>query len=126
MTVTVCGVFQSLLVKVNDDGETVPSLVSLDDRPIVTFALGWLFSTTVNVAVPPASVVGPLGADTVTPDGFVVDVGDRHVGSVHAVVLRVDRGRRGGDDRIRDVAVGDVVVDAGHRDGLRRAPVRGS
>ncbi len=46
----------------------MPSVVSLDDRPIVTFAVGWVFSTIVKVAVPPASVVTkPLVGLTVIP-----------------------------------------------------------
>ena len=61
MTVTVWATFQLAAVKVRLPVETVPSVASLDDRPIVTSAVGWLFSTTVNVAVPPASVV--LAAD---------------------------------------------------------------
>lgn len=48
-------------------GATVPSVVSLELRPMVTLALGRLVSAIVNVAVPPASVVLPLMADTVTP-----------------------------------------------------------
>ena len=39
------------------DGATVPSAVFELLNPIVTFAVGWLVSTTVKVAVPPASVV---------------------------------------------------------------------
>ena len=35
----------------------MPSVVSLDDRPIITSAVGCELSTTVNVAVPPDSVV---------------------------------------------------------------------
>ena len=35
----------------------MPSVVSLELRPMVTSAVGWVFSTTVKVAVPPASVV---------------------------------------------------------------------
>ena len=36
---------------------TVPSVVSFELKPIVTSAVGCEFSTIVNVAVPPASVV---------------------------------------------------------------------
>ena len=57
VTVTVCGTFQFALVKVRLAGLTVPSVVSLELRPIVTSAVGCVFSTTVKVAVPPASVV---------------------------------------------------------------------
>jgi len=39
VAVTVCGVFQLAEVKVRLASETVPSLVSLDDRPIVTLAV---------------------------------------------------------------------------------------
>ena len=77
VTVTVCAAFQFTLVNVSDVGETVPSLASLDDSAIVTLADGWLLSTTVNVAGPPASVVGPLGGETVMPAAslsvFVID-----------------------------------------------------
>src|SRR5258706_360530 len=66
VTVTVCATFQLAVVNVSEAGATVPSVRSLDDSPIVTFAVGWLFRTTVNVAAPPASVV-------VSPDvGFTV------------------------------------------------------
>ncbi len=58
VTVTVCAVFQLAAVKVSDAGRTVPSVASLDERPTVTSAVGCEFRTTVNVAVPPASVVG--------------------------------------------------------------------
>ena len=68
MTVTVCAVFQLALVNVSDAGNTVPSVASLSLRPTVTLAVGSAFSTTVNVAVPPASVVGPLMVETVIPD----------------------------------------------------------
>ena len=42
----------------------MPSVVSLELSAIVTFAVGCVLSTTVNVAVPPASVVvsGPWSA----------------------------------------------------------------
>ena len=54
---TVCATFQLLDVNVREELETVPSVVSLLLRPMVTSAVGCVFSTTVNVAVPPASVV---------------------------------------------------------------------
>ena len=37
-------------VKVTDEGETVPSVKSLEIRLMVTFALGMVFITIVNVA----------------------------------------------------------------------------
>ena len=56
-------------MKVSDAGLTVPSVVSLELSPIVTSAVGCASSTTVNVAVPPASVVvSPLVGVTVMPD----------------------------------------------------------
>src|SRR5947208_1028530 len=55
--VTVWGMYQLLGVKVRLDRSIVPSVVSLDDRPMVTLAVGGVFRTTVKVAVPPASVV---------------------------------------------------------------------
>ena len=46
----------------------MPSAVLLELRPIVTSAVGWVFSTTVKVAVPPASVVvSPEVGVTVMP-----------------------------------------------------------
>ena len=52
--------FQLEEVKVSEEGETVPSPVSELLTLIVTLSLGWELSFTVNVAVPPASVVLPL------------------------------------------------------------------
>ena len=61
-TVTVCGVFQFALVNVRLTGLTVPSVVSLELRPITTLAVGCDVSTTVNVgASPPIS-------DVIRPD----------------------------------------------------------
>ena len=58
VTVTVCGVFQFALVKVRLAGlDRRPRAVLLELSPIVTSAVGCEFRTTVNVAVPPASVV---------------------------------------------------------------------
>ena len=48
-------------------GCTVPSLGSLELSPQVTSAVGCDASTTVNVAVPPLSVVGPVVGLTMTP-----------------------------------------------------------
>jgi hypothetical protein len=68
VTVTVCGTFQLPAVNVTLVGDTMPSPASLELRPIVTFAVGWVFSTMVNVAVPPDSVVTkPLVGLTVMP-----------------------------------------------------------
>ncbi len=48
--------------------ELVPSVVSLEESAIVTFAVGSLSRTTVKVSVPPASVVtSPLVGETVIP-----------------------------------------------------------
>ncbi len=68
VTVTVWALFQFAVVKVSDAGGTVPSVVSFDEMPIVTSAVGCASSTTVNVAVPPASVVLPLIVETVIPE----------------------------------------------------------
>src|SRR5688572_30146059 len=67
VTVTVCGVLQFAAVNVSDVGETVPSVESLDERPTVTSAVGCAASVTVNVAVPPTSVVGPDDGVNVNP-----------------------------------------------------------
>src|SRR5207247_1440386 len=63
-----CAVFQFAGVNVTEAGGTVPSVKSLDESPIVTFAVGWLASAIVNVAVPPPSVVvSPEVGMTVIP-----------------------------------------------------------
>ena len=60
--------FQFRLVNLRGVGAAAPSVVSLVLRPIVTSAVGRDVSTTVNVAVPPASVVvRPDVGLTVTP-----------------------------------------------------------
>src|SRR5438552_8276256 len=87
VTVTVCATFQFAVVKVSDAGATVPSVRSFDDNPIVTFAVGWLVRTIVNVAVPPASVgVRPDVGFTVIPatslSVFVTDTSDAYSGCV--------------------------------------------
>ena len=72
VTVTVWALFQLAGVKVRLAGETVPSVISLLATGIVTFAVGWLLSTTVKVAVPPDSVVvRPLVGLAVIPAGLV-------------------------------------------------------
>jgi len=67
-TVTICSIFQLAGVKVTAPGETVPSPVLLEESVMVTLAVGWLSSTTVNWAVSPASLVtrSEIGA-TVIP-----------------------------------------------------------
>ncbi len=57
MTVTVWGTYQLAVLKVTLPGETVPSLRLLEETATVTLSVGWLSSTMVNSAVPPASVV---------------------------------------------------------------------
>ena len=55
-------------MNVSDAGATVPSVRSELESPIVTSAVGWVLSTTVNAAVPPASVVtSPATGFTVMP-----------------------------------------------------------
>ena len=56
-------------MNVSDAGATVPSVVSLELRAMTTSAVGWLSRTTVNVAVPAASVVvRPATGVTVIPE----------------------------------------------------------
>src|SRR3954468_20933652 len=67
--VTVCGLSQLVSLKVSDALLSVPSLTLELASGTVTVlpAAGCSTRTTVNVAVPPASVVLPLAADTITP-----------------------------------------------------------
>ena len=66
--VTVWGAFQLVVVKATLAGLTVPSEVSELLRAIVTPLVGSEFSTIVNVACPPASVVvRPDTGSTVIP-----------------------------------------------------------
>ncbi len=68
VTVTVCATFQFAGVNVRLVGATEPSAPFPDETGTATSATGWLVSTTVNVAVPPASVVTrPATGDTVMP-----------------------------------------------------------
>src|SRR3954471_7828885 len=68
VTVTVCAAFQLAGVNVSAAGETVPSVVSLEDSAMVTLAVGWALRATVKAAVPPASVVvRPAVGVTVIP-----------------------------------------------------------
>ncbi len=61
-------------MKVRLEGLTVPSLVSELLTATETSAVGWLFSLTVKVAVPPDSVVLPLMELMVNPAVLVVVV----------------------------------------------------
>src|SRR5437867_3292076 len=81
VTVTGCAVFQFAAVNVTLAGATVPSVRELKGDAYGTFAVGWVFKTTVNVAVPPASVVvSPEVGFTVIPatslSVFVTDTSD--------------------------------------------------
>ena len=67
VTVTVWATFQLPDVKVTLTGLTVPSPVSVEESPTVTFATGSDVNTIVNVAFPPPSVVSPDIALTVIP-----------------------------------------------------------
>src|SRR3982750_1546188 len=72
--VTVCGTFQLVLLNNRLAGETGPSATLLGERPMVTAfpppPPGLLLSWTVNVAVPPFSVVTrPEVGVTVMPAG---------------------------------------------------------
>ena len=125
VTVTVCAMFQLAAVKVRLAGATVPSPVSLEDRAMVTSAVGWALSTTVKVAVPAASVVAARDRADGDARGVVVGVGDADVARVDPGVVGVAAGGRGGDDRVADGAVVQGVVDAGDGHGLRHVPVGG-
>ncbi len=66
--VTVWFVLQFDGVKVRVEGETAPSAGLLEVSAMVTLAVGFEFSLTVNVAEPPASVViKPLIGETIMP-----------------------------------------------------------
>ena len=67
VTVTVCAVLQFEVVNVREDGDAVPSVVSLLATVIATSAVGSLPSFTVKLAVPPASVACPV-TELVTTD----------------------------------------------------------
>src|SRR5437016_4077132 len=68
VTVTVCATFQSSAMNVRLDADAVPSVGSLLETGTTTSATGWLVSTTLNVATPPASVVTrPEVGTTVKP-----------------------------------------------------------
>ena len=90
---------------------------------MVTGAVGWLVSTTVKVAVPPASSVSPLMAETVTPALSLSVLVTLDIGRVEAVVVGIGAGGRFEADRVGDIAVVQGVVDAGDGHGLGHVPV---
>ena len=68
VTVTVWNAAKLVAVKVIAAGATTPSAVLLLDRSMVTLPVGCEFSRTVNVALPPPSVVTrPVFGLTVIP-----------------------------------------------------------
>src|ERR1044071_8091559 len=68
VTVTGWGVLQSDAVNVRLAGAEVPSAASLEATATATSAVGWLVSTTGDVAVPAASAVpSPAVGETVMP-----------------------------------------------------------
>ena len=68
MTVTVCGVFQLAVVNVRLAAETIPSAVFAEETATATSYAGALARTTVNWALPPASVVvSPKAGVTMMP-----------------------------------------------------------
>ena len=85
VTVTVCGVSQSDVVNVNAVGATVTSPVSPDDVLISTSDDGWVLRTTVNVSVPPASVV------TVEPSDSEIEIPGESSSEVVTVIVWSDR-----------------------------------
>src|SRR5262245_21582696 len=56
VTVTVWGTYQLVGVKTRGV-EAIASAGLLEERPMVTLAVGWLWSTIAKLALPPASVV---------------------------------------------------------------------
>ena len=94
---------------------------------MVTSAVGWVLSTTVKVAVPPASVVvRPDVGVTVMPAASLSVLVTATSAGVDAVVGR----RRRSSPRAVTIVYAESpsssgVVDAGHRHGLRHVPVRG-
>src|SRR5262249_37206519 len=83
VTTTVCGELQFALVNTSCEIAIVPSVRSLDATGIVTSAVGCDSKTTVNCAVPPASVViRPLVGETrMPPDSSSRFVHDTSAGS---------------------------------------------
>ena len=67
VTVTCWVAFQLSVVNVNVAGDTVASPVSADDTVNTTLEVGWVSSTTVNVAIEPASVTVAVVPDRVYP-----------------------------------------------------------
>ena len=80
-------------MNVSDPGETIPSAVLELPKSILTSAVGWVLSVTLNVAVPPDSVViNPDAGLTVIPAGVPdgVGVGGTGVGAeIGDIGLRV-------------------------------------
>ena len=111
VTVTVCGTFQ-LAGGEGQRGRRDGALggVAGADSAMVTSAVGCVFSTTVKVAVPPASVVTrpEVGVTVIPAASLSVLVPRRRRGSGRC------RRRRAGGGR-RDDAVGDVAVVHGRR-----------
>ena len=64
-------------------GETVPSVVSLEESAIVTSAVGCVVSTTVNVSLPPLSVVSnpAVGLTVIAGPG-----GPKHASNANAPI----------------------------------------
>ena len=89
VTVTVCGTFQFAAVKVRLAGRTVPSVVSLELRPIVTSAVGCVVEHH-REGRRPAGLGRRQARRRRHRDarGVVVGVGDGDVGGVDAVVGR--------------------------------------
>ena len=123
VTVTVWGTFQFAGVKFTLAGVTVPSAVLLELRSIVTSAVGCDVRTMVKVAVPPASVVvrPEVGVTVMTDVSLSMLVTETSL-AIEPVVVAVAARRRRRDDGVGDVAVVQVVVDAGYGNGLRLYP----
>src|SRR5438477_13060265 len=82
VTVTFLASLRVPSVTVRLGAETVPSATLLLETGITTFAVGWLLSRTVNVAVPPDSVVTrPATGATVMPATSLSRSEERRVGA---------------------------------------------
>ena len=75
VTVTVWGTFQSVGVKVRLAVERLPSARSLEERPMVTLAVGGESRVIVKAAVPPSWVVtSPEVGVMLTPGAWITNV----------------------------------------------------
>ena len=117
LTVTVCVLFQLVVVKVRLAGDAVAAPVSLEETPTVTLALGCVASFTVKVPLPASPTVRRGGADHQVRRVVVRDA-DAHRGRL-AGVAAARRARR----HREALVVGVRVVHTADRHRLRTVPV---